>query len=223
MRRSWVWAILLLVVCLAAVAGGLGYLLKQEPAFYTRPEVASPHPDDPYRASDVQTRLSDLQKTVFTEPEWGALFTQDDLNAFFREDPGMNNLVEPRLGGLTTPRVMIEGDRLFFAARYGRGFWSTIVSVELRAWLIADEPDLFAVEVMSFRGGALPLSKRLLMDKVTEFANDNYASITWFRNGANPVAVCRWLPNQSRPSTLLQTVEIGDGRIEIGGRNVVVR
>jgi hypothetical protein len=223
-RRTWVWAVLLLLVCVGAVAAGLGALAKQEPEFYTRGGIATPEPDDPYRASDVQTRFSDLRKTVFTEPEWGGTFTQDDLNAFFREDPAMNNLIEPRLGGLTAPRVLIEGDRVRFAARYGRGFWSSVVTIEMRAWVIAGEPNLFALELLSLKAGALPLTKQMLMDLFADlFTADNFATVTWFRNGNNQVAVCRWLPNQSRPSTLLQTLKISDGQIEIGGRNLTNR
>lgn len=223
-RRSWFWALLLLVACVAVVAAGFGAVAKQEPEFYTRASIAAPQPDDPHRASEVQTRASELRKIVFNEPEWGAVFTQDDLNAFFREDPGTNNLLESRLGGLTAPRVLIEGDRIRFAARYGSGFWSSVVSIELRAWVIADEPNTFALELVSLKSGALPLTKRWATDVFTDLLTDNnFASVTWFRHGDNPVAVCKWMPNQSRPSTLLQTISITDGRIEVGGRNLPTR
>lgn len=221
-RRSWVWAILLFVAVVAAVGGVFVALLKQEPAFYTRAEVAAPRPDDPRRASDLQTRVSELQAEVFTEEKWGMQFTQDDVNAFFRQDPANNNLVEPLLG-LTAPRVEFSGDRIRFAARSGSGFWSTVVSVELRAWLIADEPNLFAVEVVSLKAGAVPLPERLVMDRVTAFGADNKATVTWFRSNGRPVAVVRWLSNLSRPTTLLQTVSVADGSVSVGGRNQLAR
>jgi hypothetical protein len=219
-RRTWIRAVLLLVAVAATAVAVAAAVLKQEPGFYTDPAVVAARADDPYRASDVQTRLSDLKRNVFADAEWSGTFTADDLNAFFREDPAMNNLVEPRLGGLTAPRVAVDGDRLRLAARYGCGFWSTVVSAELRAWVIADEPNLFAVEVLSFRAGGLPLAKRMFMERVNRFADENYLSVSWFRSDGNPVAVCRWLPNQSRPSTLLQTIAIGDGRVAVGGRNL---
>ena len=220
-RRAWVWGLLLLVCAVAAVGGVVGLLLKQEPDFYTSPAVNARRPDDPQVASGVQTRLTDLKfDEVNKQPEWGVKLSQDELNAFFREDPAMNNLMEPLLGGLTAPRVAVEGDRVRFAARYGKGVWSTVVSVELRAWVVADEPNLFAVEVVSMRCGVLPVSKRLLMEKLNEFAPDNAASVNWFRNGDNPVAVFRWKPNDTRPSTLLQTITVADGHIGIAGRNL---
>jgi hypothetical protein len=119
--------------------------------------------------------------------------------------------------------VEFSGDRIRFAARYGNGFWSTVVSVELRAWLVADEPNLFAVEVVSLRAGALPLPERLVMDRVTEFGADNHATVTWFRSNGRPVAVVRWLSNLSRPTTLLQTVSVADGAVSVGGRNQLAR
>jgi hypothetical protein len=226
-RRSWLWTILLIVACLAVVVAGLGTALKQEPAFYMNPAMTHPQPDDPTRASETLTRLSDLKKaaegTGPAEPEWGGRFTAEDLNAFFREDPATNNLVEPQLGGLTAPRVSIEGDRLLVAARYGSGFWSTVVSVELRAWVIADEPNLFAIELVSLNAGVLPLTKRWFMERLNTFTNNHTLSISWFRNGDRPVAVCRWMPHQSRPTNLLRTIAIGNGQLEIAGRNLSSR
>lgn len=220
--RSWVSAILIFVAAVAAIGGVLVALLKQQPGFYTRAEVTAPREDDSRRASELQTRLSELQAEVFAEESWGMQFTQDDVNAFFRQDPANNNLVEPLLG-LTAPRVEFGGDRIRFAARRGSGFWSTVVSVELRAWLIADEPNTVAVEVVSLKAGALPLPERLVMDRVTAFGADNRATVTWFRSNGRPVAVVRWLNNQARPTTLLQTVTVADGSVSVGGRNLLVR
>lgn len=222
-RRSWVWAVLLLVGFVAAVGGVLGLLMKQDPEFYTRAAVADRRPDDLRTASDTQTTLDELRTKVFATPEWGATLSADHLNAFFREDPALNNLVEPRLGGLTAPRVAVDGDRLKLAARYGCGFWSTVVSVELRAWVIADEPNLFAVELVSHKAGALPLPTRWLMDALTAFVADKGIGVTWYRSAARPVAVCKWLPGQSRPNTLLQTIAFEDGAITVGGRNLSIR
>ena len=41
--------------------------------------------------------------------------------------------------------------------------------------------------------------------------------------GENPVALFRWLPNQTRPSTLLQSVSVADGHLTVGGRNLITR
>ncbi len=221
-RRSWVWAILLFVAAVAAISGVLFTLLKQQPAFYTRAEVAAPRPNDAERASYLQTRLSELQAEVFAEESWGMQFTQDDVNAFLRQDPANNNLVEPWLG-VTAPRVEFSGDRIRLAARTGSGLLSTVVSVELRAWLIADEPNTVAVEVVSLKAGALPLPERMVMDRVTAFGADNKATVTWFRSNGRPVAVVRWLSNLSRPTTLLQTVAVADGSVSVGGRNQLIR
>jgi hypothetical protein len=223
-RRAWIRAALLLVAVLGVVGVVLGAMLKKDPEFYTRPAVFAAKPDDPTVASDAQTRLDDLRTKVFSDDEWAATFTADQLNAFFREDPAMNDLIGPRLGGLTAPRVDVDGDRLRVAARYGSGFWSTVVSAEFRAWVIADEqPNLFAVEVVSFRAGSLPLPKRQLMDKLTTFAVGNATGVTWFHRGNNPVAVCKWLHTQSRPSTLLQALSFEDGKITLAGRNLTSR
>ena len=226
MRRwAWVRAGLLLVAFLAVAAGVLLAVVKREPDFYAQAVAVAPRAEDPAVASDTQTRLGELV-TALTIPQtapgdWEVSFTPDELNAFLREDDDHVMLLRPRLEGYSDERVSVRGDRLLLAARYGDGFWSTVVSVELKAWLVAGEPNTFAVELVAVRAGLLPLPKRWVMDPLSEYAVRQKAELTWYRYGANPVAVCRLRVNQPQPDLLLQTLDIKDDRVTVGGKGLI--
>ena len=94
-----------------------------------------------------------------------ATFSADELNSFFRERES-NPLTAAILGDLPDPRVSIEDDRLRVAFRQGDGFWSTVIELELRMWLVKDQSNLLAVEIVRFQAGALPLPKNWILDDI---------------------------------------------------------
>lgn len=226
MRRwAWVKAGLLLVAVIAVAAAVLVFIVKREPDFYARAAAVPPQADDPKLASETQTRIGELV-TALTIPynapgDWSASFSADELNAFLREDQDNVMLLRPRTDEFTDPRVAIQGDRLLIGGRVGEGFWSTVLSVEVKAWLVGGEPNTFAVELVAVRLGMLPWSKRGLMDKLSDYAVKHNAEVTWYRGGANPVAICRLRVNQTQPDLLLHAVDIADDRITIGGKGLI--
>jgi hypothetical protein len=198
---------------------------KAEPEFYAAASAVRPQADDPRLASETQTRISELLNDLTAQfggtGDWQKSFTTNELNAFLREDDEHALLLRPKWEGFTDPRVGIVGDRLSVGGRVGEGLFSTVLSVEVRAWMVAGEPNTFAVELVSVRLGRLPWFKRWLMDRMTAFAVQNNADLTWYRGTANPVAVCRLRASQTQPDVLLGAVDIGNDRITIGGRGLV--
>jgi hypothetical protein len=226
MRRwAWVRAGLLLLAVAVVLAGGLAWVVKREPDFYTQAAAVGPQASDPAVASDTQTRIGELITFLTVDyaggGDWESTFTADELNAFLREDEDHVMLLRPKWEGFTDPRVSVQGDRLLVGGRVGRGLFSAVVSVEVRAWLVKDEPNTFAVELVSVKAGSLPWFKRWLMDRMSAFAVKHQAELTWYRGAANPVAVCRLKANQDQPDLTLTAVTIADGRLTIGGRGLI--
>ena len=220
-RRSRWLALLVLVGGVGAAAAGLGYLAKREPAFYAE----APVPDEweaRERAARLVTRVQDLKNDIRSlKPEWGDTFTAEDLNAFFAENLGKSAGLRSVLpDGLHSPRVAIDGDRLRLGLRYGEGFWSTVVWVELKVWLVADEPNLVAVEVCELRTGGLPLGAQSVLDAVAEAAREKNVEVTWYRSGSNPVGLFRFYADQSQPASLIMTLEVADGKVVVAGRSL---
>ncbi len=218
-RRQLYFAVLILASAAGATFGGLLFAAKKEPAFYCRAN----HSDDwdtHERAARLLTRVLDLQNDVRSKDEWGDTFTADDLNAFFIEHLGpKGRLTEVLPKGFHSPRIAIDGDRLKVGVRYGEGFWSTVVWVELRVWLVADETNLAVVEVCDLKAGGLPFGSQSILDKMADVARDSSIDVTWYRNKSNPVGVFRFFAKQPQVTSQVLTLEVKDGRIMIAGRS----
>ncbi len=219
-RRPVILALALLLLLLFGAAGVVGFLLKCEPAFYAAGACPADY-DTREKASRVLTRIKDLKTDIRTKAEWGETFTAEELNCFFAEmmtpDGSCASLL-PR--GFHSPRVAVEGDRLKLGFRYGEGFWSTIVWVELRAWLVADEVNLMALEVCELRAGRLGMGAQSVLDAIADTARDSNIDVTWYRYNGNPVGLFRFFPDQPRPASQVLTLESRDGKIVVAGRTL---
>ena len=225
-RRKGLWAAFTLLLILVLVLAGLGLALKQEPEFYARGAVQTPQANDPDNASLAQTKLLEMQTSLETPKpssgEWIVGLSQDELNSFLREDPNNWNAVGPAIAPFRDPRISFEGDTIVLAARSGNGFFSTVVWAEFRVWLIGQEPNLVAIEVVSLRAGAIPLSKSWLMDRFTKMALAKGAEVTWYRgDDKNPVGVLRLRARLTQPDMLMTVLSVAEGQINIGGKSLL--
>lgn len=216
--RTILFAVGLLGLLLVVGGGAVGAVLKQEPAFYTQLATV----DDwnlGERASSLMTRVQDLKNDIRAKSDWAGTFKGDDLNAFCLENlaPGTSyaNLL-PK--GLHSPRVTIEGDRIRLGLRYGEGFWSSVVWVELRAWLVKNDTNVIAVELCGMKAGSLSIGCQTLLDSLSEAAHDSNIEVSWYRLNGNPVGLFRFYADQLRPTTQIHTFKIHDGTIAIAGR-----
>jgi hypothetical protein len=220
-RRRAIVAILLVASAVAGVVTGLAAAIRQEPDFYAAAGV--PAPDDEVVAGAVITRYGDLQNDMLSRAEWGASFSDAEINALLRQhlddSEGFAGSLPPELAGV---RVAIQGDRLKIAARYEDdldvfGWFSTVGSVELKVWLTEDV-NTVAVQVCDVKAGALSVGARRWLDKITEVARDRNIDVTWYRYEGQPVGLFKFYANQARPTTQIRTVQVADGRITVGGR-----
>lgn len=216
--RSIFFAFSLLATLLVLVGGALGAVLKQDPAFYTDLGKSTDWALSD-RASSLMTRVQDLKNDIRAKSEWSGTFRGDDINAFCLENlaPGTSyaNLLPP---GFHSPRVLIEGDRIKLGLRYGSGFWSLVVWLELRAWLVKNDTNVIAVELCAVKAGSLTIGCQSLLDSLSEAAHDSNIEVSWYRNNGNPVGLFRFYADQIRPTTQIHTFKIHDGSISVGGR-----
>jgi hypothetical protein len=219
-RRSRLLSLLLLVGGVGLCFGSVFYLAKREPDFYHR----APDPDEfetRERAAELLTRVQDLKNDIRSRSEWGETFSAEELNCFFVEKMGRKGGLASLLpASVHSPRVAIDGDHLKIGFKYGEGFWSTVVWVELKVWLVKDEPNLVAVEVCDLRTGSLPVGSQSVLDSISESAREWNIEVTWYRNGSNPVGLFRFFANQvGQPNSQILTLEVKDGKIVVAGRS----
>lgn len=217
-RRPMLTAIGLLVALISGVLGVVGTLLRCEPAFYTAAACPGDY-DTREKASRVLTRLQDLKTDIRTKGEWGETFTAEELNSFFAEMmTGNGSFASLMPEGFHSPRVAFEGDRMKLGFRYGRGFWSSVVWIELRAWLVADEVNLMAVEVCDLRAGRLGVGTQTVLDAIAESSRSSNIDVTWYRHNGNPVGLFRFFSDQPHPPSQVLTLETQDGKLVVAGR-----
>lgn len=218
-RRPFYIALALLLVAGGLVFGGLVYGAKKEPAFY----AAANRPNDfdtLERSGRLLTRVIDLQNDIRAKDEWGDTFTADDLNAFFIENLGpKGRLIDSLPKGFHSPRIAIEGDRLFLGVKYREGFWSSVVWLELKIWLVAEQTNVAAVEVCALQAGGLPFGSQSILDKIADVARESSIDVTWYRNKNNPVGLFKFFAKQPRATSQVLTLEVKDGKIMIAGRS----
>jgi hypothetical protein len=213
----------MLVLAILGIAGAcMGYLIQQEPDYYTREWTSPPDTDDSVVASNVLTKLDDLMNDLQDNrhASWSSSYTAEELNAFFRERrSGKNALITGLLGDVPEPRFAIRGDHLLIAFRYGEGTFSTVISIEVRVWLVKDQPNRVAIGFVEFKAGGLPLPKYLILDRFAQIARKHNAEVEWYRHDGQPVALCKLYANQTRPDSQIDTLKISEGRIVIGGKH----
>ena len=219
-RRPKLVAFGLLVLIVSGALGLVVALLKREPAFYRHAAPRSDY-DTREKASRLLTRVQELKNDIRTKGDWGETFTAEELNCFFAEmmsDNGTFAGMLPRR--FHDPRVAVDGDRLRLGFRYGKGFWSTVVSVEFRVWLVAEQVNLMAVEVCDLRLGGLGVGAQSILDAIGETARASNIDVTWYRHNGNPVGLFRFFPDQPRPASQVLTLEVRDGTITVAGKSV---
>ena len=218
-RKKWKRTLAMVAGMILLIGAVVTGFVRKEPAWYR----------DVHRADSLQRHAAseECEKRFYalmnSVANRDATFTEEfpceELNSYLQDGfqtsvGGDSNLPDK----FHDPRLDCRDGKLRLGVRYGCGFWGTIVSLELRPWLVADEVNLIAVELTGMHAGGIPLSPGLLLESIAEAASRSNASVTWHRVRGNPVALIRLQKDQARPSIQLQQLEIKDGKIVLTGR-----
>lgn len=219
-RRSLVLAIAILVCLMCGVGAALWVLVRYEPGIYLR--AAVPPGEQRHQMSEkCQNELLQLYNSISSseEQEWGHRFTDSEINSYLAEhfvQSHLNEHVLPK--GISEPRLVIEPDKIRVAFRYGAGLWSTVVTIDLRVWLVKGEPNVVALKLIGFHAGALPISAQSLLESISKTCQDNGIGVDWYRDDGAPVALLRFQAEQPHPTLELETIKLESGAIHIEGR-----
>lgn len=218
MRRRSIFALIAILIGLGATTGTtLACMLHHIPAFYRAAAV----PDNENRANksrECVQRSIELSNDIGNRLPWEKEFNQEHLNSYFQEEDHRTSarLIElPE--GVRDIRFAFDQDRGRIGFQYGNGWWSSIISVEFRFWLVAQKTNVVALELISFRAGAVPLGTQALLDFITDSAREQSIDVTWYRHAGHPVAMLQFQANQPRPNLLLRRLELKSGRVIVAG------
>ncbi len=204
---------------LAAVLAIGGLLVRHEPHFYRTRQV-EPGPQRKQLSTKFANDFAQMLLNVKNGGAggWHFAFSEQEINSFLQEDFVTTGEVDNlHKLGITEPRVAFEDDCIRVAFRWGSGFWSTVLSYDLRVWTVAKEPNVLAVEIRGRRIGGLPVSSQALLTELTDLAARNNIELTAYRHEGNPVAVLRFQAEMARPTAQLKCLCIKAGELNIGG------
>jgi hypothetical protein len=215
-RRRILISVALILGFIALVLVGIVAMVKSEPSFYAEAEMP-PGGERKQLSKEFDASFTRIS-TVLNDPTWELTFTALQINAYFQEDYLAHGGDENLPNGFHAPRVRIEDGKMRIGARYGRGLFSTLVSMEIKVWKVDGEVNTLAMEIVSLQAGSLPLSTGTLLDHISAEARRQNIDITWYREHGHPVAIMRFQSTQSRPTFQFDEVVLKDGALTIYGR-----
>ena len=220
-RKSVLLAVVILLLLAGGAGTGLVLLVRHVPEFYSRAGV----PEGAHRQDLSKAFIGEFTNRVvdgiLNKNEWDAQFTDEQINSYFAEDFLTKHSAEnPLPEGISDPRVALEPDRIRLGFRYGTEPWSTIVSVDMKVWLVHKEPNVVALEVQALHAGALPVSPQSFLDRLAEAADKQHISVSYYRHNTHPVVLLQFQSNRSQPTFLLRNLELRTGMLHIAGRSL---
>lgn len=220
-RKSLLTALATALLLVGGSAAVLVFLLRHEPTVFKRGLIA-PGPLRLQRSGECLTQLNELFEAITAgqEREWDIRLTDQQINSFFAEGfkkSTVRNQVLP--DGVSEPRVAFEPGRIRIAFRWGKGLWSTVVSLDLGIWL-TEETNVVAVEIQRIRAGSLPIGAHALLDSLSDMCENNGIQVKWYRYHGNPVALLRFGTQRKETTVQLHTLHVDHSGMVIRGRPV---
>jgi hypothetical protein len=220
-RRSFFATLSCVLLSLGILAIMLAGLLRYQRPWYKQAAMP-PGPARHKYSEEFTTECIDMFANIDDGREWTAHFTDVQINSYIEEDfrqQGIESHLLPE--GITEPRIVFDPERIHLAFRYGKGLFSTVITVDLHVWMVPQEQNVVALELEGFHAGALPISARSLLEQMSEVGRSNGIGVNWYRDPktGHPVAVLRFQEDQQRAKWVLSALRLEAGAIIFGGRS----
>lgn len=212
------WTILILLFIVIGGLGSVALMLKHEPRYYRNAAI---------QEGQERKTLSTACLGRFTKlfgclqdgsGEWDIKMSQAQLNSFFAEDFVRLGIAEDfAKHGISEPRIIMEDNRLRIGFRVGTGWWSTIVTYDVKLWIAPKDFNVVAVEFQGRKAGSLPLGTQSMLKEIADVAKRRNIDVTWYRHEGNPVAMVRFQADRPRPTFHLRRLDTRHGMMTIGG------
>jgi hypothetical protein len=222
MRRKSILLVLgIVVLVVATVLTTLALLARHEPRFWREAAVPAGKKREDQSTAFKKELLKLLNAIDNHYPQPEGTFTEAQINSFLEEDFVKEGHASKFLpDNVTTPRVVLQQDKIRLAFRYGNPPWSTVISIDFRIWLVPNQCNVVVLELQSLHAGALPISAQSLLEQLSEILRKRNIDVTWYRHNANPAAVLRFQTDQPRPTVQLQRLELRNGMLWISARSI---
>lgn len=215
-KKKLLWLFGITSLIFASIVLVLAVLVKHEPGYYRTGHV----PASADRKASADKLLKDFAQMLLNksakQATWMFEASEAQFNSFFAEAFTRQGEAEnlSKLG-ISSPCVTFEGEQMRLAFRYGKGFFSTVVSYDVKFWLVPKEPNVVAVQILSARAGALPISPQTLLNPLSEFARRQSYDVTPYRYETTPVVVVRL--QDPNAASVLKMLKIDNNTLKLRG------
>src|SRR5262249_50046015 len=135
-RKRLLISVGLLFGFVVLVLVGLAAMVKHVPSYYEQATMRDGSERQQFSNEPTANYFIAGNALLHGEPTWDVTWTTDQVNAYFQQDyfshGGDANLSE----GFSAPRVKFEEGKMRVGVRYGQGLWSTILTLEIKLWLV---------------------------------------------------------------------------------------
>lgn len=217
-RKSFILAILIVVVLVGSAGASVIALLHYEPGFYRR--CAVPEGRQRTQASrECEGKFSNqVLAGIYNQREWAVEFNEEEINSYIAGDLiTKHSLDNPFPPDISEPRISMEEDKIKLGFRYKNGALTTVVSAEMRLWL-AQETNVLVLEFLSLHAGAVPISSQWLLERIAAAARKRDIDVSYYRYANHPVVVLKFQTNRSNPHYFLQQFKALPGKVRVSGR-----
>jgi hypothetical protein len=226
MRRKTLIRITLLLAALGGALTAIYLMLRQEPDFYRHKEIQAGTLRTK-QAGECESSIWNLINAIKDERDdhdgWQATFTEAQLNSYFQERFEQSGFAGTMpVKGVHGFRVAIDDDIVRLGFRFGEPPWSSVVSVDFKIWQVPNETNVVALQLLGVRAGMVPLSSKLLMDKLTDLIHgaSNDIDVSWYRHEGYLVALLRFGSSRPRQANQLEQLRVTQGRLVISGHSL---
>jgi len=218
-HRIVLWVCCGLLVAAVGALAALYWASQYVPEFYRRAlEIDPEDPGQQELSGQMLQGAMDVVSAAKKKGPWHALFTAEQINAWLAVDmPRKHKELLPP--SFEAPRVAIEGEQMTVACRFRHGSLTSVLTLTVKPYLSAAEPNVLALEICKARAGRLPLPLKRVLDEISAAAAQAKVQLHWRYVGGSPVAqITLPEPHESGRLVWIEALELEDGKIYVAGR-----
>lgn len=171
---------------IAGTVGFFSYQVQQVPEFYQQ-AIAAPVVQQKQAAEEFEHQALELQNQIRRDEDWRLEITAEEVNGWLATvlPEKFPSVLPPEV---SEPRVAIAPDRLHIATKYHTSGITTVVSIELSAFLTT-EPNVVAVRIHRVAAGNVPLPLSKYLEQISAEAQKHNIIVRWQEIEGDPQAI----------------------------------
>jgi hypothetical protein len=200
---------------IASIPAGIWFCLTYQPSYY-RAMVRLTREQRAGKAKKFVAQSLQLRNDICNEPNWEAVFTDQEVNAWLAEDL-VTHFADQLPPEVNDPRVLFELDRVTLAFQLRQRGVRSVITVVARPRV--PEGNTVELTLEKIRAGILPVPADNVLDRIIEYARYHGVDVEWSRKDGYPVVVVRYNPSIDREDVRLEELQILAGQIRLAGRS----